>query len=198
MGSGDWIRYGAKATCEVQQRIDIRYFKKIGVLDAPGCSGKLAWESRGKPAGSIRYSREGDSLVLSYKARSHGGNWRDVDQHVLLDRTVCHFGGYRYWLNCPDCGRRVAVLYGAGIHFLCRHCYNLAYTSQNETRHDRLIRREGKLRVQLGVISPSEPVLFKPKYMHQKTFDRLRQEHQSIRDAALSEWVSLATSLHIS
>jgi hypothetical protein len=31
-----------------------------------------------------------------------------------------------------DCGRRIALLYSGGGPFACRHCYRLAYASQNE------------------------------------------------------------------
>src|ERR1700730_14154689 len=53
------------------------------------------------------------------------------------------FGGARPWFMCPVqsngvyCGRRVTKLYGVGRLFACRHCYRLAYTSQQESARDR-------------------------------------------------------------
>lgn len=61
----------------------------------------------------------------------------DFDYKMPLVKTVCNFGGYRYWFICPmskdgaGCGRRVGVLYKGGDFFACRHCYNLTYKSRN-------------------------------------------------------------------
>ena len=66
----------------------------------------------------------------------------DCDYQINLTTTPCYFGGVRYWFICPlsvngeYCGRRVGTLYLAsgGNYFGCRHCYNLSYKSQNESR----------------------------------------------------------------
>jgi hypothetical protein len=95
----------------------------------------------------------------------------------LFDRTSCNYGGQRTWFLCPRCWQRVAVLYGAGKYFWCRHCYDLTYSSQQESRQDRLMRKARKIRARLGASNDfTKPILFKPKNMHQKTFDRLRRE----------------------
>ena len=111
------------------------------------------------------------------KHRPHGEDWEDIEQAISFDRTPCNYGGFRTWFLCPRCWERVAVFYGAGKYFLCRHCYDLTYASQQENRADRLMRKARKIRERLGVGDAlSEPILFKPKNMHQKTFDRLREE----------------------
>ncbi len=67
---------------------------------------------------------------------------KDFDYKVPLVETVCHFGGTRYWFQCSlfkngkHCGRRVGVLYKGGDWFGCRHCYELAYSSQKLNRRD--------------------------------------------------------------
>ena len=76
----------------------------------------------------------------------------------------------RYW-------KRVAVLYGAEKYFLCRHCRDLAYGSRQEGTSDRLMRKAREIRARLGASNNlMKPILFKPKNMHQKTFDNLRME----------------------
>jgi hypothetical protein len=93
----------------------------------------------------------------------------------------CRFGGARPYFVCPGivngiaCGRRVSKLYGAGTYFLCRHCYQLAYTSQREDRHDRALRRANNIRMRLGG-EPGMASLFpnRPKGMHHKTYKRLQ------------------------
>lgn len=65
---------------------------------------------------------------------------KDFDYKVPLEKTPCHFGGYRYWFKCflyksgAYCGRRVGVLYKDGDWFGCRHCYELTYSSRNANR----------------------------------------------------------------
>ena len=52
--------------------------------------------------------------------------------------------------DLPRCGRHVAVLYGLGLRFLCRHCYQLSYSSQQENASDRMMRKARKIRERLG------------------------------------------------
>ena len=175
-GSGRWYSWGGKTTTESQHRIDIRWLKKQGYL-RPGTTGSVLWSYRDEQTGSIRYRMESDRMVLLYRHRPRDGEWEPVEQEVSFNRTPCNYGGYRTWFFCPRCWKRVAVLYGAGKYFFCRHCYNLTYGSQQEGRSDRLMRKARKIRKRLGASNNlMEPILFKPKNKHQKTFDRLRRE----------------------
>lgn len=163
-------------TTESQHRIDIRWLKKQDYLRF-GTMGSLSWSCGGEQTGSIRFRMEENSMILNYQHRPLGGDWETVEQVISLDRTPCNYGGFRTWFFCSHCWKRVAVLYGAGKYFLCRHCYDLTYSSQQEGRHDRLIRKARKIRKRLGASGDlTEPILFKPKHMHQKTFDRLCNE----------------------
>ncbi|NLF50561.1 MAG: hypothetical protein GX577_05445 [Leptolinea sp.] len=177
-GSGKGSSYPKKKTTESQHRIDIRWLKKHGYLQ-PGSVGSLSWSFRGEQTGSIGYRMEADHMILSYQHRFRGGDWESVEQKIILDWTVCNYGGTRPWFLCPNCGKRVAVLYGAGKLFLCRHCYGLTYSSQQEGVVDRILRRQRKIRTRLGAADDLvSPILFKPKGMHQKTFDRLLTEEK--------------------
>ena len=174
MGSGSWFRWGKKTTTEEVHRVDIRYLHKQGLLRCPGSTGSLSWSRGGEQTGSVRYRIEQDRLVLMYRYRLHGEDWRDVEEQVWFDRTPCNYGGERLWFLCPHCGKRVEVLYGAGARFLCRHCYTLPYGSQNETYMDRMMRKARKIRTRLGASeSLMEPIREKPRGMHWKTFERL-------------------------
>jgi hypothetical protein len=64
--------------------------------------------------------------------------------------STLYHGGERLWFLCPHCGKRVAVLYGSGARFLCRHCYTLPYGCQNKTYMDRMMRKARKIRAHLG------------------------------------------------
>ena len=58
------------------------------------------------------------------------------DFQLPLTRTPCYFGGFRWWFICPDCGKKVAILYKPlySNFFLCRKCHNLTYSSCQQRR----------------------------------------------------------------
>jgi hypothetical protein len=175
-GSGNWYRWDSKTTTESQHRIDIRWLKKQGYL-RPGNVGSLSWSWGDEQTVFINYRMETDRMVLNCLHWSQGEGWEDVEQAISFYRTPCNYGGFRTWFLCPRCWQRIAVLYGAGKYFLCRHCYNLTYASQQESREDRLMRKARKIRRRLGMGDDlMEPIWFKPKNMHQKTFNRLCEE----------------------
>src|SRR5215211_7505330 len=107
-----------------------------GGLAEAGTMVSLRWSRAGSETGSIRgvVSRDDrpEQVTLLYRHRSRlGGEWEDVQEPVPLTWTACNFGGERPWFMCPGagCDQRVAVLYGPGRYFLCRHCYDLVYES---------------------------------------------------------------------
>ena len=173
-GSGDWYRWNKKATVESHREIDVRIIKKRGYLH-PGISGTLSWGIRGENYNVIGFRVETDRLVLNYFNRQSDG-YEKIKDEILFTWTPCNFGGYREWFLCPGCNRRVAVVYG-GKYYRCRHCHNLTYSCQQESKPDRLLRKAQNIRERLGVSrNITIPILFKPKNMHQKTFDRLRKK----------------------
>jgi hypothetical protein len=155
--------YGGRPTCEGCRSIDVRRWHREGRLHA-GQSFSSSWTHAGEAAGSIRV--------------------RTVEQRVPIVWTACHLGGRRAWFRCDVhsggryCGRRVALLYGAGELFACRRCYGLAYASQQEALRERGLGKAQKIRTQLG----GSPSIFsdfpaKPKGMHRQTYFRLRRCH---------------------
>jgi hypothetical protein len=122
-----------------------------------------------------------EQVTLLYRhRRGLGGEWEDVREPVELAWTPCNFGGERPWFICPgaSCGRRVAVFYGPGRYFLCRHCYDLSYQSQRENGIYRALHRAQDIRRRLGgSANMMEPFPEKPKGMHWKTYERLWWEH---------------------
>ncbi len=113
----------------------------------------------------------------------------NVKQRVYFDWTQCNYGGKRIWSLCPGCGKRVAILYGAGKYFLCRHCCNLTYETCNETPRDRRFSKANKLRkkigAQAGCLNPLPRL--KPKGMHQMTWTRIRIEVQHLERIGIAE-----------
>jgi hypothetical protein len=190
IGSGSWYRWDVKNTTESQKQIDIRHLRKNGLL-RPGYSGSLSWTRNGEKSGSIRFRVLNSFLTLEYSIRMHGGDWEDVSQSVPLDWTPCNYGGKRPWFVCPirECRRRVAVLYGSGKYFGCRHCNDLVYSSQREERHQWAERKCNEIIKRLGGNPDEEFWPDKPKHMHWKTYDRLLEKaeyYHNVSEAGLA------------
>lgn len=51
------------------------------------------------------------------------------NQAIGLTKTFCNYGGFRYWFICPNCQKRVGVIYKKPFSdlFLCRLCQDLVY-----------------------------------------------------------------------
>jgi hypothetical protein len=71
------------------------------------------------------------------------------DYKINLTATYCHWGGKRWWFECPleGCGRRVAKLYlpSGRKYFGCRSCHRLTYQTCRESHGswDRYLRSRG-------------------------------------------------------
>jgi len=199
VGSGNWYRFDKKTTTGECHSVDVSYLHKEGLL-RPGRWFSLRWSRADRETGSIRIAVEGSDrpkhLLLLYRHRiSPGDEWEDVHQPVSLDWSACNFGGERPWFVCPGagCGRRVALLYGLGRYFLCRHCYDLVYESQRENGMTRALRRAQAIRRRLGgSANMMKPFPKKPKGMHWKTYDRLWWKHHEAEMeqlAGMREWL---------
>ena len=181
IGSGQHWYYGAKDTTSDYRLIDVRRWERYGLLTPHQAFG-WQWFRDGETVASIRVRTEPGQVILTYRHRSGGGDWKDQSYPIQLDWSACNFGGKRSWFRCPakGCGQRVAILYGGTI-FACRHCHQLAYPSQRETDYDRVARRADKIRKRLGweqgILNPRG--WKKPKGMHWRTFERLSAEHDA-------------------
>jgi hypothetical protein len=199
LGSGNWYRFDKKTTTDECHGLDVRDLYRDSLLKPGGCF-RSSWSRAGREMASIRGFVHRNQVVLSYRHRSGpSGEWEDVEEPILLAWTLCNFGGERPWFICPGvvngvpCGRRVAVLYGPGKYFLCRHCYDLRYESQRENRGHRALRRAQKIRQQLGgSANMMESFPEKPKGMHHDTYMRLFWEHHEAEMehlAGMREWL---------
>jgi hypothetical protein len=158
----------------------VNWLHRCGYL-APGRWSRISWSCNGEPTGNIQVCAERDAVVLHYKVRSWADDeWESVEQRIAIERTPCRFGGSRPWFRCQCysggryCGRRVAKVYGAGKLFACRHCYRLAYSSQQESARGRGLSTAQRLRRRLGGDPGMDAALpDKPPRMHWRTFNRV-------------------------
>ncbi|MGH8580552.1 MAG: hypothetical protein ACREVK_10705 [Gammaproteobacteria bacterium] len=195
-GSGRHWYFGAANCTDDYRTLDVRRLQRDGLMTADRAFG-WKWTRDGETVASIQVRTEADRVILSYRHRSGGGEWKTEEYPMRLNWTPCTYGGRRAWFICPaaGCVGRVAILYLGGDIFACRHCYQLAYPSQRETDGDRAIRRADKIRERLGW----EPGIlngngWKPKGMHWRTFERLTAEHDAFVGASLA---AMARCLHI-
>jgi hypothetical protein len=126
-------------------RIDAANLRRWGILRADKWNfGSIQWTNTvtGEQIADISYeidTRQGTSGVLTLIYTI--AKTQDIREPVPLETTRPPGGGVRWWFICPlsvngvHCGRRVRVLYKPPgyPYFGCRHCYNLTYTSCQES-----------------------------------------------------------------
>ena len=107
-GSGRRWHWGAKDTTGEYRSIDVRRWKRDGLL-TPHQSFGWQWTRRGEVVASINICTEPGRVFLDYRHRRRGEqDWESEKYPVYLDWTPCHLGGERPWFLCPalGCGRR--------------------------------------------------------------------------------------------
>jgi len=133
-----------------------------GKCNMPGScrSGTLYWTIDGQRIGLVQY---GVCLKLKspYIVLQHNGNKTKISYSVFLSYTHPNFGGFRYWFNCPKCGKRVGKLYMApgSKYFLCRQCQNLTYTSCRKSHSDDTIIKHMSSKTSLSWIEAKQAIL---------------------------------------
>lgn len=145
-GSTRWNSYYKKTTVEESKTLPISIFKKAinHVIENQGESwrGNVNWSCRGEPAGRISYlvylENDFPKVRLQYKFTE---SCLEIDYPISLTHTELAWGAKRWWFICPlkkdgyQCNQRVGKLYlpPGGKYFGCRHCYELTYTSCQES-----------------------------------------------------------------
>lgn len=113
-------------------------------------------------------------------------------QRVPIVTTACNYGGSRQWFRCV-CGRRVGVLFDGIGAFVCRQCLELGYACQQQAPRYRPMLRAQSIRRRLGGSgSLMESFPGRPRYMHRKTYEKLRRKGFAAERRALS---GIASSL---
>jgi hypothetical protein len=183
-GSGRRSSYCGKQETSDSMPLDIRKISRKGLL-VPGSSFGWQWTVNERQVAGISARVEFESMVLSYRMKSTG---EVVEQRVQTQPSPCHLGGQRHWFTCPRCRKRVAVLYAPGRYFACRQCGDLGYATQKEGIGDRASTRAEKQRKRMGwesgILNGSGG---KPKGMHWKTYQRLKNHHDALVQVSLHD-----------
>jgi len=144
-------------------KIRVIDLKREGVL-SDHQSRKITVTQFGEVVAVVELRASNDFLTLRNPALGSAA------QHISLAHTPCHFGGHRAWFLCPECDRRVGVLYYQG-QFHCRHCTDLHYESQYKSESSRLFAKARMIRRKLGGSeNMTEPFPERPKGMHFTTY----------------------------
>lgn len=193
-GSG---RPGWHTKAEHCRSLDVNRLRRAGAL-SPGYWGGWEWKRDGEVVASIGLRASATALHLNYRMSSLPDDQAEVSYSVPLTWVPCTKGGARPYFVCPMsrsgryCGRRVGKLYQRGRWFACRHCHELAYQSQSEDRHSRLVRRKNKLSARLSPAGEVDTFPPRPKGMWRRTYERRLEEIWRLEaeaDAAFVEWV---------
>ena len=172
MGGSNSGRQGGKRTTNKMHSLDIRLLHRAGGL-GPGESRTWSWERSVGGVSRINMQVGNDAVTLAYQVTYQFGECRDYSYPVRIEWTPCNFGGRRAWWLCPDCGRRVAVLYG-GHRYACRHCHDLTYKSTRTAPGSEFYARANKVRARLGWGGGiASPMGGRKKGMHATTYLRL-------------------------
>jgi hypothetical protein len=183
--------------------LHVKELRRTGAL-TPGASGTLTWERDRDAVASADFRADNASFILRYDGCGTEAS-KIIEQRIEVSFVPGQFGGERAYFLCPgaECGRRVSILYFARGAFRCRHCHDLAYTSQREDMRRRARRRADKLHARLGWPQRRAfalPILVKPKGMWGRTFERLRGyaiAAESVATAAqVAHWTRLLGRLN--
>lgn len=168
--------------CHDMHSIDLAWLRRRKLLK-PGHLSTVRWSRRGQETGSIQIMCVPAGVLLSYRQRTNGANWRHVREVVPLVETTTRFGGKRQWFQCLACHCRCRILYG-GAYFRCRRCHRLKYDTQYEPPFARAASRALKIRERLGGTGGiDDPFPAKPKRMHWRTYERLQRQEEQLQSA---------------
>jgi len=146
-GSGNRWRWNKKSTVEDSHVLTVQGF--IPFLDMDPLNVRIVSWTRGEEkevVGSISFRRveveDPGQRALRFLYRvGKGDAAREMDYVVHLVSALPHFGGVRWYFLCPlvhegrPCLHRGEKLYlpPGGLYFGCRKCYDLTYTSSQES-----------------------------------------------------------------
>lgn len=155
------------------RRLDAAALQRQGVL-AAGWQGQWVWKAADGETALIHIAAHDDRIELAYRYREGDGPWTPVHEAIALSWSPRRLGGAQPYFLCPDCARRVRIVYLLAARFRCRFCHGLVYASSQEGPRDRLVRRIQKRRRQLGADPGIEaPLPPRPKTMRQEAYDQL-------------------------
>lgn len=123
--------------------------------------------------------------------------FKDELQKNIIYFTQTEVGfGFRNWFICNGCQCNRSRLYVLGGVFACRECHRLVYTSSQRSGNDlnylawKIRNLQRRLGIEITTFTDiQETPLYKPKYMHQNTFDILRMKLEIMQLHFIEAWL---------
>jgi hypothetical protein len=114
-------------------------FSRTRQLNQSRSAGTLSWNNSVEPLGSARYNLERIAPdEFEFRLVHIAGNEspvRMVEENIRLVPTQPHYGGRRWFFQCPGCKCKARKLYLPPTKdwFRCRTCYRLSYRTCQES-----------------------------------------------------------------
>ena len=153
------------------RHVNINGWIRSGYLRAPGSTWSTTWlDWANRPVVVLTFTYRNDRSLDA--ANSIG-----AVQIVNVIHKRCGPSGWRQHFQCPQCRECVDALFVADFRDYkdglgCRHCFDLSYGSKAH----RALRRISVLRTRAGMDPDFLRPVVRPKGMHRKTFERLRDK----------------------
>ena len=190
-GSGGWnLKY--EHTTDDVLRLDLTSLRRKGCFDWPfHC--RLTWSINGIVQLDLSALYKERALHLCDATAGKNPDADPYRQRIDFVTRTPTVGGLTMLFKCPCCYKARAHLYLHDPFFICRECAGVTYKSRRESNPIRAFRKWEKLSKKLGSIKMDQWYFApRPKGMHQKTFDRLKQEISQVEAYIEQEtWKSL-------
>ena len=182
LGSTRWMFYSRKTTVEECYILSVNNYAKSTLAECV-ISDVPVWSSQTILATLARLVAKKLQAKLDTEPQ-HDHDRKPYGQRFRVSRTSCNYGGYRYWLHCPGCGRRVVKLYKPYYTSLyrCRSCHDLTYLSAQEAHQYDRLKSFGYLARNIDLIARAKLVDKKLERAHfgSKRWQRLVERHDQI------------------
>lgn len=116
-----------------------------------------------------------------------------ADGHEFdLEKQACRYGGFRYWLKCPECGKRRRVLFLLDQSLICRDCSGVGYESQDYTKTDcaYYFHRAIRIATELDPSYDEETQFFPARYYFPERPKYMRHEKYWAKYKEFMSWIA--------
>ena len=150
------------------------------------------------------------NLTKAKLAHGKARVWLDLDkltivyngQETPLKRQSLNYGGYRYYLYCPNCGEARTSLYWYCEALSCRKCLGLHNRTLNRSKTDCVYYWEQAVKEAQKIVPEYEAKDYitpdfpdKPKRMHWKTYYKHRAKYYQYWRKGEDLWLNGASRL---
>jgi hypothetical protein len=157
--------------------LDLASLMRLGpIRNGQAGDGELKWSIDGQPIASAQFRLELHGAKKPRLILHHviGPDGELRKQTIALTALPQHFGGLRWWMQCPLTGERVRTLHLpiGGDRFASRKAWNLAYRVERLDRFDRPFEKLFRAQRRLGQPQGLGKGIERPKGMWRRTYAR--------------------------